>query len=198
MFNGFHWQTKNNKILLTFDDGPINDNTETILELLSKLNIKALFFLVGGNCEKYPLLVDEIIRQGHSVGNHTYNHKKMAGVSQNEMHNQINSLNELLYDKHNYKIKYFRPPHGRFDLRLNKKLQKYDMENVMWTLLTFDYKNDFNLVKFAVGKYLKNNSIVVLHDSIKSKNIITDSIKYIYDEANKRGYLFGEPDECLK
>ena len=67
----------------------------------------------------------------------------------------------------------------------------------MWSLLTYDYKNDLEVVKFGVKKYLRNNSIIVLHDNIKSKNIILDSISLIVDEARSRNYQFGEADECL-
>jgi hypothetical protein len=67
----------------------------------------------------------------------------------------------------------------------------------MWSLLTEDYKNNFETVKFAVKNYLKENSIIVLHDSVKSKNIIKDSINFILDKASEKGYTFGEPAECL-
>jgi hypothetical protein len=67
----------------------------------------------------------------------------------------------------------------------------------MWSLLTYDYKNDLAFVKFATQKYLNKDSIIVLHDSNKSKNIIVDSISLISDEAGKRNYQFGDPEECL-
>jgi len=65
-------------------------------------------------------------------------------------------------------------------------------------LLTYDYKNDINIVKFALRKYLKSNSIIVLHDSNKSKDIIKDSINIIIEETNKKNYKIGTPSECLK
>jgi len=72
------------------------------------------------------------------------------------------------------------------------------MKNVMWSLLTYDYKNDLSIVKYSVKKYLRKNSIIVLHDSLKSKDIICDSIKFIAEEAAQKGFEFGEPEECLK
>ena len=68
----------------------------------------------------------------------------------------------------------------------------------MWSLLTYDFKGDLRRVKFVVEKYLRKDSIVVLHDSIKSVKIIQDSIKIILDTANRKGYEIGEPEECLK
>ncbi len=68
----------------------------------------------------------------------------------------------------------------------------------MWSLLTYDYKNDLNLIKLAVNKYLKTNSIIVLHDSLKSKNVVLEGIEIIFEEARKRGFEIGEPAGCLK
>lgn len=197
IFSEFYWDTINNKILLTFDDGPVPESTEIILSELSKHNIKALFFCVGDNVSKYPDLTNAIISEGHSIGNHTFNHKILKTLTEEQKVNQINSLNQLLKDKFDYEIKFFRPPHGRFQLSTYKLLKQYNLKNVMWSLLTYDYKNNFELVKFAVTNFLNKNSIIVLHDSIKSKNIIKDSISLIVDEASKKNFTFGVPVECL-
>ena len=198
MFYDFVWETQNNKILLTFDDGPTHQTTEELLKYLNDQNIKSAFFCVGENCQKFPSLVSSLINEGHLIGNHTFHHKKLAGLNRYETEIEIDSFNSLLLEKHNYKVNYFRPPHGSFNFSTSKLMNKKQLKNVMWSLLTYDYKNDLKLVKFAVQKFLKQNSIVVLHDSIKSKDIIIDSIKVILDEAARKGFQIGEPAECLK
>jgi peptidoglycan/xylan/chitin deacetylase (PgdA/CDA1 family) len=65
-------------VYLTFDDGPTKEYTLWILEELEKYNAKATFFCIGNNVENYPKEFEEIIQQGHSVGNHTYNHMNVA------------------------------------------------------------------------------------------------------------------------
>lgn len=197
-FNEFYWNTTNNKILLTFDDGPVPESTEIILSELSKHKIKALFFCVGDNIQKYPELTKEILREGHKIGNHTFNHKILRSLSHKEKINQIQSFNHLLKNEFGYEVKYFRPPHGRFQLTTTALMKKLNLKNVMWSLLTYDYKNNFELVKFAVTNFLTKDSIIVLHDSRKSREIIKDSISFIVDEASKRNFSFGEPIECLK
>jgi peptidoglycan/xylan/chitin deacetylase (PgdA/CDA1 family) len=197
LFKDFYWQTTNNKILFTFDDGPTTESTEIILQTLSKAGIKALFFCVGNNIEKNPSLVNEILSEGHLIGNHTFNHKRLTKISNPEAGSEIDLFNTLLKEKHNLEIKFFRPPHGRFTISTQKILSEKKMKCVMWSLLTEDYKNNLETVKFAVKKYFKKNSIIVLHNSIKSKDIIKDSITYIVDEANRKRYTFGEPSECL-
>lgn len=197
VFKDFYWETKNNKILLTFDDAPNPGTTEIILKKLSDEKIKALFFCVGDNVKKYPDLVSQIISEGHSVGNHTFNHKNLNSTLSNEKNYQILSVNMLFEERFNIKLKYFRPPYGRFSLSTNRLLKKFELKNVMWSLLTYDYKNDFSITKFAIEKYLQKNSIIVLHDSNKSKNIILNSISLITENALKKNYQFGRAEECL-
>ncbi|RPI72584.1 MAG: polysaccharide deacetylase family protein [Ignavibacteriales bacterium] len=198
LFKEFLWSTSNEKILLTFDDGPTAEATGIILKTLSVKNIKSVFFCVGNNVKNNPSLVREILSEGHLIGNHTFNHKRLTTITNGETKSEIDFFNSLLKDEFNYDVKYFRPPHGRFTISTQSMLSKKNMKCVMWSLLTEDYKNNFETVKFAVENYLKKNSIVVLHDSIKSKEIIKDSINFIIDEADKKRFSFGEPIECLK
>lgn len=197
IFSDFSWNTNNEKILLTFDDGPNPGTTEIILKKLSEEKIKALFFCVGENVQKYPELIHQIKNEGHSFGNHTFNHKILNKISDEEKDYQISSVNKIFNDQFDINLKYFRPSHGRFQLSTSLLMKKHNLKNIMWSLLTYDYKNDISIVKFAVEKYLKPNSIIVLHDSNKSKNIISDSISFIADEVEKRNYQFGEAEECL-
>ena len=197
IFNDFRWNTNNGKVLLTFDDGPNPGTTEIILTKLSDENIKALFFCVGENVQKYPELVQQVKDAGHTFGNHTFNHKILNKISNDEKDVQISLANKMFEDQFDIKLRYFRPSHGRFQLSTSSLMRKHQLKNVMWSLLTYDYKNDLSIIKFAVDKYLNHNSIIVLHDSNKSKNIISDSISFIADEIRKRNYEFGEAEECL-
>mgnify|MGYP003507398853 FL=1 len=182
---------------MTFDDGPNPGTTEIILNKLSDEKIRALFFCVGENVQKYPELIHQIKGEGHFFGNHTFNHKILNKISDEEKDYQISSVNKIFKDQFDIKLKYFRPSHGRFQLSTSSLMKKHQLKNVMWSLLTYDYKNDLSIVKFAIEKYLTHNSIIVLHDSNKSKNITSDSISFIADEVEKRNYQFGEAEECL-
>lgn len=198
VFNNVIWNTRNKKILLTFDDGPIPETTEIILNLLKENNIRAAFFCVGNNIDKYPALAEKIISGGHLIGNHTFNHKTPSKISKSLLVKEIEEFNKVTYDKLRFVPEYFRPPHGRFDLKTFSVLNQFNLKNVMWSLLTFDYKNDINIVKFGIENFLNNNSLVVFHDSLKSSKIICDSINLIVKVAYEKGYEFGVPEECLK
>lgn len=198
IFNDFIWETSNNKILLTFDDGPNPGTTELILNELNNQNLKAAFFCVGNNISLNRQLAKDILTNGHLMANHTYNHKVITKLSESDAKKEIEMFNGIAGDIPGFIPLYFRPPHGRFNLKTGNLIKESKLKNVMWSLLTYDYKNDPQLVKHAVKKYLRKNSIVVLHDSLKSKSIITDSIKIIVEEAYIKGFEFGEPEECLK
>lgn len=198
VFRYFQWNSVNNKILITFDDGPNPNTTKLILNELEKHSIKAIFFCVGENLEYYPEIAEDILLSGHEIGNHTYSHQLITKIDKKLLYQSIANVQNIMLKKFEYEINYFRPPHGRFNLSSNKTIAEFDLINVMWSLLTYDYKNNLNIVKFAVNNYLKKNSIVVLHDSNKSKDIIVNSIKLIVEEVEKKKYQIGRPAECLK
>ncbi len=190
------WVSRVNKILLTFDDGPNPETTPKILKKLSEHSIKAIFFCVGENVEKYPEIARQIVSEGHSIANHTYSHSDINFFAKN-VNELISNCSNVIEDAIGEPPKFFRPPHGRIGIRTEKIVAKFYLTNIMWSLLTYDYKNNFNIVSFAVEKYLKNNSIIVLHDSLKSKSIIEQSIDLIVAESKEKGFEIGESSECL-
>jgi len=183
---------------LTFDDGPTEAATLKILNILKAINLKAVFFCVGSNIKKNPELTERILSDGHIIANHTMNHKLLTHINREESIAELSSFNELMKEKYNYDVKYFRPAHGKFNLRTNKLLNELRLKCVMWNLLTYDYENDSEKVKYSIDNYLKENSVIVFHDNIKSSIIIEESLNYTIDQAVKRGFTFGEPEDCLK
>ena len=198
IFSESVWNTSNNKILLTFDDGPAESTTPSIIGLLKKNNIRAAFFCVGENIQKYPGLAKELIIEGNMIANHTMKHKLITKISNDEAEMEIKSFNNLLKKKFDYDVNYFRPPHGRFNFKTNGLLKKQNLKCVMWSLLAHDYENNIKKVKHGIDKYLRRNSIIVFHDNLKSNSIIEESINYTIEVAAKKGFEFGEPEDCLK
>ena len=198
LFNNFIWETSNDKILLTFDDGPTEVTTQKILNILRTNNLKAVFFCVGSNINKHPKLVQNMIRDGHTIANHTMSHKMLTKMNREEAIREVSSFNDLMKEKFNYEVKYFRPPHGRFNLKTNGMLKELNMKCIMWNLLSYDFENNVEKVKYAIDNYLKENSIIVFHDNIKCDAIIEESLNYTIEQANKKGFKFGEPEDCLK
>ncbi len=196
LFSDSVWHSANEKILLTFDDGPLAGNTEIILSALDDNNIKAVFFCVGNNLIKNPALTEEIISRGHTIGNHTMNHRILESSGNIEISSEIFPVNNLMQDMFGYRVKYFRPPHGRYSFRQRAVIKNSGLKNVMWSLLTYDYKNDLTVVKKSLD-YLTKNSVVVFHDSLKSSGIIIDSLRMLIETAELKNIQIGTPEECL-
>lgn len=197
-FNDFIWETSNNKILLTFDDSPTEAATQKILNVLKLNQLKAVFFCVGNNIAKHPGLTEKILEDEHTIANHTMSHKMLTKMNSEESVKEISSFNWLMKERFNYDVKYFRPPHGKLNLKTNRILNELNLKCVMWNLLTYDFKNDVKKVKYSIDKYLQKNSIIVFHDSLKSSDIIEESLSYTIEQVSKKGFEFGEPGICLK
>lgn len=193
IFPGIVWENRGNGILLTFDDGPVPGITETILERLEKHGIKALFFVVGEQARKYPELCSEILRTGHTIGNHTEHHKRMTRISAQEGLQEIQSVQDFFTKEFSMALTWFRPPHGRFNRSTLKTVEQVSLKMMMWTLLTYDFENNETTVLHSYDKYLRKDSIVVLHNSIKSEKIIVRSIDALVERATAAGLTIGSP-----
>lgn len=172
-------------LYLTFDDGPIPEITPWILDLLAELNVKATFFCVGENIEKYPTLFARIVADGHQIGNHTYSHIKGWDCTTSEYLENVSRCQKLT------KTKLFRPPYARATKTQIAAL-KDDFELVYWDVLSGDFDLGLTPQKCYenVIKYSKNGSIIVFHDNVKAiprlQYALPKAIKYLLQQ----GYRF--------
>ena len=166
------WKIKTNQpeLYLTFDDGPIAELTPWVLDTLSKYGAKATFFCVGENVQKHTEIVERIIKEGHSIGNHTFNHLN-GWKTKNKMYLQnVDEFRKLI------KTKLFRPPYGKIKMFQFNKLKK-TYRIVFWDVLSHDYHSKMSPITCLNNsiKYTRNGSIIVFHDNIKAEN----NLKYV-------------------
>lgn len=184
--------TNENKIYLTFDDGPIPDITPFVLSELKKWNAKATFFCIGKNIQSHTEIYRQIIAEGHRTGNHTYDHLNGWNVSDAQFYENIEqcqSLLDSLGSTSNTKL--FRPPYGKLKPAQYKYLKrKYQI--VMWDVLTFDFD-----LKISAQKVLENaikntesGSIIVMHDSLKAMHKVTFSLPKFLEFFTAKGFTF--------
>lgn len=172
-------------VYLTFDDGPVPSSTPFILKTLREYNAKATFFMVGENVLRYHDLYNQIVKEGHQVGNHTFNH--MGAFKHWTISYAMNTAraNELI------KSHLFRPPHGWMRPSEYWWLQrKYKI--VMWDLVTRDYSKWLTAddVLRNVKKYARNGSIITFHDSVKSIDKLRDALPAALKWLREQGYEF--------
>lgn len=188
---GSLWENERNEIILTFDDGPFEETTDIIMNFLIENDYKAIFFLTGFVAEKHLDLLNFIDSAGNVLGNHSFIHKRTLFLkSAKSFMNEIEHTENLLSRFSNFR-KYFRPPYGLISPQMFFVLKQKKYKIFMWSLLTEDYKGDFSLVKRNIKNFLKPNSIIVFHNNLKAKSILRDSLNYLNDEINKRGYKIG-------
>lgn len=174
LFSNYIWDIPNDekKVYLTFDDGPIPEITEWVLEQLKIYNCKATFFCIGNNIEKNPEIFNKLIAEGHAVGNHTFNHVKGWNTSNKTYLKEVEQCEEEIQKNapKNLQSKLFRPPYGKIKPLQSRKLRKLGYKIIMWDVLSADYKKEISKEKCLenVLKNVESGSIIVFHDSIKA------------------------------
>ena len=172
-------------IYITFDDGPVPEVTPLVLDLLDEYNIKATFFCVGENVEKYPEVYNEVLKRGHRTGNHTYNHLKGASVSTDEYVANVEKASLRIESN------LFRPPYGRIKKK-QKKALKAGYEIIMWDVITHDYNSSLSpqTIMQNIRRYSRNGSLVVFHDSLKAERNMLTVLPLAIEYWNSKGYSF--------
>ena len=188
------WETNSSskEIYLTFDDGPIPEVTTFVLDQLSKYGAKASFFCVGENIEKYPKEFDQVIKQGHTVGNHTFNHL-VGWRTDDEYYFENVARCQFEIEKHTGKRnkKLFRPPHGRIKKSQIKGL-KEEYEIIMWTYLTGDFDSKLNseICLSKAKERITKGDIVIFHDSLKAYKNLKYTLPKFLKYFSEQGFQF--------
>ncbi|MDP3434329.1 MAG: polysaccharide deacetylase family protein [Bacteroidota bacterium] len=187
LFKDAVWRMdKTDKVVyLTFDDGPIPEVTPWVLELLQKEDIKATFFCVGENVQKYPEVYNQILKGGHSAGNHTFNHWQGLKNNDRDFFSNIEKAGELIDSD------LFRPPHGWLKYSQYKFL-KYKFRIIMWDLISCDYNHSIKPEKVLknVTDFVRPGSIITFHDSIKARNNLMKALPLSIKWMKEQGYRF--------
>ena len=194
LFPGLIWDLRNNRrnIYLTFDDGPTPGVTEYVLDILEKFSAKATFFCVGRNVESNPLIFNQIQEQGHTIGNHTYDHLNGWGTTVTTYLESIRSCEEVfIKNGYNPRIKYFRPPYGRMKLSQIKRIKR-EYKIIMWDLLSLDFslKQSPEACLDITRRYSRPGSIIVFHDSFKTINKIKFAFERLLIFLKERDFHF--------
>lgn len=179
-----HKRTKIKEVALTFDDGP-TEFTPKFLDLLKEKNIKATFFCIGKQIEKYPEIFQRIISEGHTIGNHTYSHSKNTGfLSTSKMIEEIEKCDEVMLKIGNVKTNLYRPPFGVTNPNIAKAIKKTKKNSIGWNVRSLDTViMDEKKILRRVTKDLKKGSIVLLHDtSEKTYQVLVELLLFLERE----------------
>ena len=173
-------------VYLTFDDGPIPESTPFILQTLRHYDVKATFFMVGDNVRKHLDLFQQIVDEGHQVGNHTHNHISGFRHSLHEYSYNVEKANAYIHSH------LFRPPHGWIRPVQYALLTRERYKMVMWDLVTRDYSKWLTAddVVNNVKRYARNGSIITFHDSLKAIEKLRTALPQSIEWLKEQGYAF--------
>lgn len=193
----WHGDVNQNKIALTFDDGPNEPYTSQILDILNTFNIKATFFLIGKNVETYQETTKRIVKEGHVIGNHTYSHPDLRFKPKSQIEYQIKKIEEAILNATGIKPYLFRPPYGVYNPRVLAVAEKMSYVTVKWSVSGSNGGNEIKSDKILkkVLKGTKNGSIILLHDGNRlikkaDRNQIVKALPLIIKSLQEKGYQF--------
>jgi peptidoglycan/xylan/chitin deacetylase (PgdA/CDA1 family) len=190
VFRNYIWDIPNveNKIYLTFDDGPIPEITEWVLEELKKFNAKATFFCIGNNIEKHPAVFTKLINERHSIGNHTFNHLNGWKTSTEKYLENAKRCEVSILDLQSANCNLFRPPYGKIKLSQYNKIRKLGYKIIMWDVLSGDYDSSISPQKCLEN--VLEGSVIVFHDSIKAFPNLEYTLPRVLENLSRKGFVF--------
>lgn len=180
------------RIALTFDDGPNAQYTPILLDGLKKRNIRASFFLIGENIEGNEDILLQMRKDGHLIGNHTWDHVQLDKIPAEKARLEIEKTNNRIYEASGIYPSYVRPPFGAWikDMELS-----VTMLPVFWDVDTLDWqsKNIDSILSIA-QKQVHDGSIILMHDGYQTS---VDAALKIADLFTEKGYVFVTADQLL-
>lgn len=178
---------------LTFDDGPNPEYTPWLLDVLKKHGVKATFFLVGGNVDKYPELTKRIYDEGHIIGNHTYNHPDLRKCSDEEVLKQFEWTQMAIKAACGFEPNLYRLPFGAGGKRVVDLMAKQGMTSILWNIDTMDWSShNTQAILNEVDRSLQHHSLILMHDSHPAT---PEAVDQLIPKLKELGYAFVGPDE---
>jgi peptidoglycan/xylan/chitin deacetylase (PgdA/CDA1 family) len=155
------------KVFLTFDDGPVIQ-TQKILDLCKKYKVSVSFFCVGEKILKYPSLVQRIVNEGHTLGNHSFSHSfgfPLKGVS--VLRKEIRRTQDIIREITGRQTFFFRPPYGVTNPLVAAAVKPFNLKVIGWSVRSFDTgtTTKSRVLKRVAGS-ISTGSILLFHDTV--------------------------------
>ena len=196
VFPNYIWEVPSDEktLFLTFDDGPTPNITEWVLNTLNQYHAKATFFCIGDNIQKYPKIFQQIVNEGHSIGNHSNNHINGWKTKTKSYLENVLLAKEVISNQNLQSsiTNLFRPPYGQIKPKQGRKLMAMGYRIVMWDVLSFDWDKTVSnqeCLERVISKS-KNGSIIVFHDSVKASNNMQFALPKVLEYYSRKGFSF--------
>ncbi|MEW6189475.1 MAG: polysaccharide deacetylase family protein [Actinomycetota bacterium] len=193
-------------VSITFDDGPNPIYTPQILDILKGKGVKATFFVVGRQVEKYPDVARRIVEEGHDIGNHTYSHRELVPSTRRIVLNQVRKADRMIQKATGVKTRLFRPPRGMYSNAVRKILREEGYRIILWTVSTADWSGiSSKAILRRIKLYLRRGGIILFHDSGAllrnegaSRENTVQALPMVIDYLQQKGFEIVPISEMLK
>lgn len=184
-------------IYITFDDGPHPENTLQIIKILEKYQTKVTFFMTGIEMEKYPEIVDEVIKTGHQIGYHSFDHSSLKTRTLRSLASDLRK-GKIIAAEHGFLMNLYRPPFGDLTALSFIYLICSGWKIIMWSKDSRDSYDSPEQIKHTVSaESLRSGEILLFHDDYKKTVNVLDDVVLGFEQKNLRCSLFVEHKSFL-
>lgn len=178
-------------VALTFDDGPNPIYTPQILAILKKYHVKATFFVVGANAQKYPELLKEIVADGHTLNSHSMTHPLLTRISSGQLQREIVSPMVIIDKTVGFNPKCLRYPFGASNEHVRQAIREHGMTPVPMGFNSFDYERPgTQKIIDQVLNHIYSKQIILLHDGYDKREQTVAALPVIIEGIQKKGLGF--------
>ncbi len=181
-------ETDKKQVALTFDAAWGNEDTQTLLSILKKYDLRVTFFMTGGWVTKYPEDVKKILEAGHDLGNHSEHHKNMSQLSEEEQKEEIMRVHDRVKELTGYEMFLFRPPYGDYDNSVILTAQECGYYAIQWSVDSLDWKDygaESIVDRIVNSEELQNGAIILMHNGAKYTK---DALERVIIGLQENGY----------
>lgn len=191
--------SQDKEVALTFDDGPDEKWTPQILDILKQKNVKATFFVIGKQAQKYPEMLRKIDAEGHVIGDHTFDHVDLTKLDTQRVDQEIEKCALEIHEIIGKTPKLVRPPFGFHNEVVDNVVYSKGRIIVLWSLDTEDWTGlDAETIKARILPQMQNGFIILQHDGENPKmGGSVQALPDIIDELKAQGYTFVTVPELL-
>jgi peptidoglycan/xylan/chitin deacetylase (PgdA/CDA1 family) len=184
-------------VALTFDDGPHPQHTAQVLDILDRHGVRATFFMMGRNVERYPAVARQVLERGHQIGNHSYSHPKLIWISPSAIREEIQRTDDLLRSLGVPGDIAFRPPHLTKFVLLPYVLQRMGKLSVLADVDAEEWrKRSAAVMTETILQEVKGGSIILMHDTAGVETLTT--LEAVVMALQLRGYRFETVAQLVK
>lgn len=183
-------------VAMTYDDGPHPKNTPRLLDMLRARNIKATFYVIGRNVDRYPQIARRIVAEGHEIGNHTYTHPKLTSLGDAQVRQEMQRTQDAIARATGVRPRTMRPPYGALTTRQRQLVfDQFNYPTIMWSVDPEDWRRPgVAVVRSRLVNRAHNGAILLAHD-LHAPTV--DAMPGTFDGLLRKGYQFVTVSQLL-